>query len=148
MSGGMKMTDFRRIEKKDLQGILALCKAEGWPSLVKDPGRAWRVLTAPGVISLVAVDSGQVIGFVQMQSDGAIQAHLALILVAPHRRDRGIGTRLIEEAFRLSGAERIDLITEQAPHFYRSFAHYEWPGFRIYPQYNKDGSPKKAFERD
>ena len=125
---------------------MALCRAEGWLSYVTNPDRAWRAFTAPGVMTLVAVDSANVVGFVQMQSDGEIQAHLSLILVSADKRGQGIGTRLIQDVFRLSGAERIDLITDQAPEFYRSFAHYEWAGFRLHPQYNRDGSPNQSFD--
>jgi GNAT superfamily N-acetyltransferase len=140
------MIEYRKIDANDMPAIIALCKAESWPSFVSDPERAWRALTAPGVITLVAVDSGSIIGFVQMQTDGEIQAHLSLILITPDRRGHGIGTRLIQEALRISGAERIDLTTERAPGFYRSFAHYEWPGFRLHPQFNKDGTPNQAFQ--
>lgn len=142
------MMIIRPIEKKDLQYVLDLTDSEGWPSYVKNPERAWRVLTAPGVISLVAVLNETIVGFVQMQSDGAIQAHLSNILVEKAHRRQGIGKKLVEEAFKISGAERIDLITQDAPEFYRSFAHYEWHGFRLHPQFNKDGSPNQQIEID
>ena len=138
--------EYRRLQRQHLCGIIALCEAESWPSFVKDPERARRALTAPGVTTVVAVDSGHVVGFVQMQSDGEIQAHLSLVLVAAGRRREGIATRLVQEAFRLSGAERVDVITDSAPAFYRSFACKEWLGFRIHPQYNKDGTPNQAFQ--
>ena len=74
------------------------------------------------------------VGFAQMQSDGLIQAHLSLIVVARGRRGQGIGRRLIEDAFARCGAKRVDLLsTEDADAFYRSFAHREHPGFRLYP---------------
>lgn len=142
------MIEYRKIGRDDLPGVIALCETEPWPSFVKDPKRAWRALTAPGVITLVAVDSCGVIGFVQMQTDGEIQAHLSLVLVAQDKRGQGIGTRLIQEAFKLSGAERIDVTTDRAPAFYRSFAHYEWAGFRLHPQFNKDGTPNNRLPRE
>jgi ribosomal protein S18 acetylase RimI-like enzyme len=131
------MAEYIPIEEPHLAGVVELCKTEGWPSFPANPARAWRALTAPGVITLVAVQSGKVVGFVQMQSDGEIQAHLTLILVAKSKRGQSIGTSLIQQAFEKSGAERIDLVTDSAPEFYRSFAHYEWSGFRIHPQHNK-----------
>ena len=132
------------IERRHLDGIIRLCEAEPWPSYIKDPGFTWRILTAPGVHTLVAEENEEVIGFVQMQTDGGIQAHLSLILIARNRRREGIGSRLICEAFARSGAERVDLITEDAPDFYRSFAHKEWYGFRIYPQYDKEAAQQCA----
>ena len=138
------MIEYRPINRGDIPGIVDLCRAEPWPSYVKDTDLTWQVLAAPGVTTVVAVDSGQVVGFTQLQSDGAIQAHLSLILVAAPKRGQGIGTQLVRQAFRLSGAERIDVVTEDAQGFYRSFAHKEWTGFRIHPQFNKDGSPSHA----
>lgn len=125
------------IEKRHLAGVLRLCEIEHWPSYIKDPKFTWKILTAPGVYTFVAEENKKVIGFVQMQSDGGLQAHLSLIVVDKTRRRKSIATRLIREAFANSGAQRIDLITDSAPAFYRSFTHYEWHGFRIHPQYNK-----------
>ena len=87
-----------------------------------------------GVITIVAAEDGRVVGFAQVLSDGQIAAFLSLLLVAADRRQDGIGTRLIREAFQRSGAERLDLLTDDAASFYRKFAHHEMPGFRIYPQ--------------
>jgi ribosomal protein S18 acetylase RimI-like enzyme len=122
------------IEKRHLTEVVRLCKVENWSSYIKDPEFTWRVLTAPGVTTMVAVDSDKFVGFVQIQSDGLIQAHLSLILVDKDYRRQGIGTRLIKEAFTRSGGKRIDLITDGMPDFYRSFNHKEWFGFRIHPQ--------------
>ena len=142
------MVEFRSIAKGDLADVIALCEAEGWPSFSEDPERVWRALTGAGVTTVVAATAGRVVGFVQMQSDGAIQAHLSLVLVGPQHRGQGIGTRLVREAFRLCGAERVDVTTDSAPGFYRSFAHKSWDGFRIYPQYEKGRVPESLAERD
>ena len=115
--------------------IVEICRAEGWTSFYADPERTWRVLNAPGVTSVAAVDRGQVVGFAYLQSDGEIQAHLSNIAVSRSHRRRGIARRLIEEAFARCGAMRIDLVsTESSEEFYRSFEHREFPGFRIYPR--------------
>jgi len=119
------MIEYRLILEEDVAGVVELCAAEPWPSYVENPKRTWNVLTAPGVTTVAAVDEGQVVGFIQMQSDGHIQAHISLILVAANRRRQGIGRQLVREAFRRSGAKRVDLITEDAHAFYRSFAHKE-----------------------
>ncbi|MHC4599424.1 MAG: GNAT family N-acetyltransferase [Planctomycetota bacterium] len=137
------MIEYRPIRKEDLPGVVALCAVEGWPSFVEDPDRAWRALTAPGITTFTAVDGEAVVGFVQMQSDGEIQAHLSLVLVARDRRRRSIATKLVREAFAVTGAERIDLATDADPGFYRSFTHQEWKGFRLHPQYNRDETGKR-----
>jgi ribosomal protein S18 acetylase RimI-like enzyme len=85
---------------------------------------------------VVAVDVGGIVGFAELFSDGEVQAYLANLAVDAARRGAGIGRRLVGEALRLAGGERIDLLSEgDATGFYRSFAHFEKPGFRIYPDH-------------
>ncbi|GAA1605410.1 MULTISPECIES: GNAT family N-acetyltransferase [Kribbella] len=119
--------------EEHLAGILALCESEGWPSLPADPARAHTVLTAPGVTTVVALDGEQVIGFAYLQSDGHIQAHLSMMAVHPSYRRKGVGRALLEYAHPLTGAQRIDLVTDTAEDFYSSFDHRKFSGFRIYP---------------
>jgi ribosomal protein S18 acetylase RimI-like enzyme len=128
------MIEYRAITRPDVPAIMGMCRREGWTSFARDTEPTWAILTAPGVTTLVAVEEGKVLGFVQMQSDGLLQAHLSNILVVPERRRQGIGSQLIREAFARCGAERVDLVTETAPEFYRSFVHQEWFGFRLHPQ--------------
>jgi len=128
------MVEYRPIRDDDLPGVISLCAAEPWPSYIKDSQRTWQALTAPGVTTIVAVEDGRVIGFAQVLSDGEIAAFLSLLLVAADRRRGGVGTRLIREAFQRCGAERLDLLTDDAPDFYRKFVHHDLVGLRIYPQ--------------
>ncbi len=125
--------EYRLIEERDLEGVLHICAEEGWHSYTEDRQTAWHVFTAPGVHTIVAREEHRVVGFCQMQSDGAIQAHLSLIAVARDRRRQGIGRCLVEKAFQVSGGKRVDLVTETAEGFYASFKGYRLPGFRIYP---------------
>jgi len=117
-----------------LPGVLRLCEAEGWPSLPDDPARAARALTGPGVITVVAIDDGDVVGFARMLTDGESQAYLCEMAVATAARGHGIGRKLIEHAFARSGAQRVDLLAlEESDDFYRAFRHRTMPGYRIYP---------------
>jgi hypothetical protein len=50
-------------EARHLEGVLQLGRAEGWPSFPADPERALAVLTAPGVVTVVALDGDEVLGF-------------------------------------------------------------------------------------
>lgn len=126
----------RRFAAADLDGILALCAAEGWPSFPEDPARALRALTAPGVTTVVAdADGGRIVGFAQLLSDGEIQAHLSLIAVDPTVRRQGVARRLLTLGLELAGGFRIDLVTDSAPEFYSSLRHFRFEGFRIYPPF-------------
>jgi len=124
--------DVRPFEQRDLDGVLALCRAEGWPSLPADRDRAGRILTNPGVTTFVAVDGDAVAGFAYVVSDGEVQAYLASMAVALAHRRHGVGTRLVQAAFAACGAERLDLLSD-ADAFYEHFPHRRWSGFRIYP---------------
>ena len=55
-------------------------------------------------------------------------------MVAADRRRQGIAKRLIDGAFRASGAERMDLLaTGEAVGFYANLEHRRLDGFRLYP---------------
>jgi len=125
---------YAAVSRSHLDGIVEICRVEGWTSFHTDPERTWRVLTAPGVTTIVALEAEAVVGFAYVQSDAEIQAHLSTIAVLHSHRRRGIACRMVEEAFTRCGAKRIDLVSsEGSDQFYRSFQHREFPGFRIYP---------------
>lgn len=111
-------------------GVMAQFARERWLTPLEDPARAARALLAPGVITLVAVDRGEVVAVIQLQSDGEIQAHLSLITVAPTHRGQGLARRLITEAMHRSGATRLDLISI-ADDFYAAITNRRFTGFRI-----------------
>lgn len=134
------MVEIRRFALEHLDAVIGLCRAEGWPSFPEDPFRAGRVLTAPGVTTVVAVEDGVVVGFAELFSDGEIQAFLANIAVVAERRGTGIGRRLVEEALILGGGLRVDLLSEDdATPFYDAFPHFRKPGFRLYPFHRAEG---------
>jgi predicted N-acetyltransferase YhbS len=128
--------DVRPYERQDLPGIIAICEAEGWPSLPADADRAHRILTNPGVTTFVAVDAGAVVGFAYLLSDGEVQAYLATMAVVAGSRGQGVGTRLVREAFAVCGAERLDLLSS-ADGFYDRLLHTRSPGYRLYPPFTK-----------
>lgn len=135
------MIAYEPISRESLSGIIALFEAEGWTSYTSDPEATWQALTAPGVCTVVAQDGSRIVGFAQILSDGQIAAFLSAIIVHPDYRRQGIGRQLIREAFKRTGGKRgVDLVTDSADDFYRSFAHHEFRGYRIYPQGRPDGS--------
>jgi ribosomal protein S18 acetylase RimI-like enzyme len=68
-------------------------------------------LTAPGATTLVALDADQLVGVVQLQSDGEVQAHLSAIVVDAGHRHQGVSRRLLAEALGHAGGLRIDVIS-------------------------------------
>ena len=127
--------DYVPIAREHLDGVIRLCEIEQYPSYIQDAKRTWRALTAPGVCTVVAVQDGRIVGFAQMLSDGLIQAHLSMIVIDRDLRRRGIGGRLVWEAFARCGGQWVDLLsTEGADAFYRSCQYQSFPGYRIYPE--------------
>ena len=83
-----------------LDGLVSLVAAEGWTEYADDTERTCRALTAPGVTTLVAI-AGRVVGAIQVQSDGAIQAHVSMLLIDQGWRGRRLGSRLLREGLGL-----------------------------------------------
>ncbi|MDQ3549227.1 MAG: GNAT family N-acetyltransferase [Chloroflexota bacterium] len=120
--------------EQHLDAVLHLTQQEGWPSFSADPRRALSVMTAPGVVAIVAVEHDAVVGFARVLHDGAITSYLAELIVAPAWRGQGIGRALIEDAFRRCGTIRKDLLAdEESQEFYESLRHRSMPGYRMYP---------------
>jgi ribosomal protein S18 acetylase RimI-like enzyme len=124
------MAEVRAFSPDDLQSALSLFGAEGWSSYTQDPARALRALTAPGSVTLVATEGSNVVGLVQVQSDGQIQAHLSTIVVATDHRRQGLARELLAAAFQQAGGTRLDLISI-ADDFYRGLGARPFPGFRL-----------------
>jgi ribosomal protein S18 acetylase RimI-like enzyme len=120
--------------EEHLSGVLELYAAEGWPSFPEDPPLAQRALAAPGVVSLVALEEGEVVGVARLLTDGALEAYLCELVIAERARRKGIGRTLVEEAFARSGARRLDTLSaEGSEGFYALFRHRPFPGFRLHP---------------
>jgi GNAT superfamily N-acetyltransferase len=130
------MTRVMSYAEHHLPGVLALCVAEGWPSLPADTERAQRILSTPRGSAVVALDNEEVIGFAFAIVDGgALDAYLSLLVVAkPHRRE-GVARLLIAEIFRNTKVERLDLLAEPGSEpFYDTLAHRRFAGYRLYPE--------------
>lgn len=123
----------RNYTEGDLDDVLALCAGEGWTTYTENRVRAHSVFTAPGVVSVLAEKGSEIVGFAYGQTDGAIQAHLSLLVVSSGHRREGLARELLAFFATNLGASRIDVITDTARAFYRSLSHKEQTGFRIYP---------------
>ena len=88
-----------------LSGVVGICLSLEWDNFGYDPDLTRKSLTAPGVTAIIAVawEPGEVVGFAQAFSDGVFQAHLGLLAVDEGWRRRGVGRRLVEEAFARGG---------------------------------------------
>jgi ribosomal protein S18 acetylase RimI-like enzyme len=102
-----------------LDGVIRLVAAEGWAEYADDAERTNRALSAEGATSLVALAGEQVVGVIQVQSDGVIQAHVSMLLIAPDWHGRGIGSRLLREGFERAGGVHLDIRTRTEGYYER-----------------------------
>jgi GNAT superfamily N-acetyltransferase len=113
-----------------LDGLRALVAAEGWTEYADDVERTRRALTAPGVTTLVAMAGGDLIGAIQVQSDGLIQAHVSLLLIAKNARGVGLGSALLRRGLERAGGVRLDIRTRTEGYYERLGASRSL-GFRL-----------------
>ena len=102
-----------------LDGLIALLAAEGWTEYAEDPERTFRALSAPGVTTLVALADGRIVGAIQVQSDGVIQAHVSMLLIDREWRGRRLGSRLLREGLERAGGLWLDIRTRTEGYYER-----------------------------
>jgi ribosomal protein S18 acetylase RimI-like enzyme len=113
-----------------LDGLIALVAAEGWAEYTADVERTRRALIAPGVTTLVAIVGGRVVGAIQLQSDGLIQAHVSMLLIDRQWRGRRLGSRLLREGLERAGGLWLDVRTRTEGYYERLGASRSL-GFRL-----------------
>ncbi len=113
-----------------LDGLTALVAAEGWTEYTRDTERTYSALTAPGVTTLVAIVDGWVVGAIQVQSDGVIQAHVSMLLIDRNWRGVGLGSRLLRQGLKCAGGLQLDVRTRTEGYYERLGASRSL-GFRL-----------------
>ncbi len=126
----MPETSIEPFVQAHLDGLIALVAAEGWTEYTDDVERTYRALTAPGVTTLVAIAGERVVGAIQVQSDGLIQAHLSLLLIDRDWRGAGLGSTLLREGLERAGGLQLDIRTRTEGYYERLGASRSL-GFRL-----------------
>ena len=101
----------RTVPRDHLDGLIALVAAEGWTEYTEDAERTYRALSGQGVTTLVALADGRIVGAIQVQSDGVIQAHVSMLLIDRERRGHQLGSRLLREGLDAQGGLWLDIRT-------------------------------------
>lgn len=85
------------IQPHEIEAARQLLIANAWGPRVQDPD-VFRELLSRSQVALVAVDGGEVVGFLRAISDGLFNGYLSMVVVAEAHRGRGIGTQLVQTA--------------------------------------------------
>lgn len=86
---------FREIAPDDYEQLQPFLSEQGWAERVKDFNR-FRTMIEGAALTVVAVDGDRIVGFARALCDGATNAYISTVAVAPDRRGQGIGRQLVE----------------------------------------------------
>jgi ribosomal protein S18 acetylase RimI-like enzyme len=85
----------RAIVPSEFEAARQLLLAEGWSDhRVRDP-QSFAQLLQHSQVSLVAEESGEVVGFIRALSDGLANGYISMVVVAESHRGKGVGTQLV-----------------------------------------------------
>ena len=117
--------DVRPIQPDEVEAARQLLVANDWGPRVEDPA-VFSQLLAQSQLALVAVEGGEVVGFLRAISDGLFNGYISMVVVAASQRGRGIGSALVQAA--MGSNERMTWVLRAGRDGVSAF--YEKLGFR------------------
>jgi ribosomal protein S18 acetylase RimI-like enzyme len=87
----------RKVLPSEIDAARRLLAAAGWEHRVSNPDQ-FRELLSRSQVALVAVENGEVIGFLRALSDGVTNGYISMLVVSEAHRRRGIGRALVKAA--------------------------------------------------
>ena len=86
--------EIRDIGDSEIEAARRLLRAAGWTDRVSDANE-FRQLIARSSRSIVAVEDGEVIGFLRALTDGMSNGYISMVVVDEKHRRKGVGRALV-----------------------------------------------------